>query len=351
MSRIQKLSTAAGTLAVLVTVGSWADAAFAFGISRTTGSFDNVTLQNETLVGSDGVAANETNKVKFLENVNGVNENQVRWGSGIGSYEWQEVTHTNYWASDWDYEYVSAGSTTWYWDGSWFVEDTIDQGGYYYTTNPNDVYEYSQYTYNEQVYVAPTYEDQSGLGFEGVTDLDVSLNDVFNVGTLKHFNETIWADGLAGSTTDFAMSLDFSSLGLGEQTFNFALNIDETNNDASAHDDGVCPYQTEPGKGCSDQITWDFDLETANKFTYDGDEYTLELVGFSQSEMDAANLTEEFISQEGGTSEAGLWAKIVKLNTVDPGQEIPEPSALISIAALGGYLAKSRRKREQQLAA
>lgn len=350
MSRTQKFSTAVGTLAVLVAVGGWAEAAFAFGISRTTGSFDNVTLTNGTLVGSDGVEADSANKVKFLEDVNGTNENQVRWGTGFGSYEWQQRTGTKNYAYDYQREYVRRGTTKWSWNGHEFVEKTIYRSGYYWTAKANDIYEH-EYTYNQKVYVAPTYEDQSGLGFEGVTDLEVSLNDVFNVGTLKHFNETILGDDLDGSTTDFAMSLDFSSLGLGEQTFNFALNIDETNNDASAHDGGVCPYQTEPGQGCSDQITWDFDLETANKFTYDGDEYTLELVGFSQSEMDAANLTEEFISQEGGTSEAGLWAKIVKLNTVDPGQEIPEPSALISIAALGGYLAKSRRKREQQLAA
>ena len=385
--------SAIGTTAVLLTVGSWANAAQAFTITGTSALFDDIELNNGNLVTSD----NPYNKVKFLTDVNGTGENQVRWGSAVyGTEVTTEVEVTEWiqeghWAESggywdkihgyWDYGYwyetdewieetTSSFSTrSWrtakhysnkganvgclwhsYYGGCGEYQVSYTTGGYYDTVwNWHEIewidtsYET---TYTQEVTeTVVTYENQSGLGFAGVEALEVSTGESFKIGTLKHFNETIWGDGLDGLKSGFELLLDLGD-SIGEKAFNFDLHIDETNNDASYHANGVCPYETDPGEGCSDQITWEFALQEAQTFTKDGEEYTLELVGFSPDEMNAANLTQAFISQEDGTSEASLWARIVKVEP--PVERVPEPAGLVGLSLLGAYVIKSRRRDQQQ---
>ena len=320
------LASVIGATAIVATFGGWASTAQAFTLSSSSAGFDNVLLNNGTLVGTDGDAASSINKVEFLD-LNG--EQQVRWGSPVYGTEVTTTQWQNgYWKEDghWGYdciEYRRSGSCR-KWDYTWIDTSYWVEGKWIETT--------------ETVY---TSENKSGLGFAGVQNLDIKANEVFNIGTLKHFNQTIWGDGLAGTKTDFSLSLTFGEQLIGEQTFNFALHIDETNNDPGSHTGGVCPYETDSGKGCSDKITWSFDLEQTHTFDYGGDQYTLELVIFSEN-MDTSTVTERFISQEKGTSEASLWARVIKVPS--DRQEVPEPTALLGLAALGTYLIKSRSR-------
>ncbi|MEO0539264.1 MAG: choice-of-anchor K domain-containing protein [Cyanobacteria bacterium P01_A01_bin.105] len=338
MKAYKYLLPAIGVTAAFAT-GGLISSANAFTIGGTSAQFDDVLLKNGNLVTSDSVY----DKVEFLDDVNGTGENQVRWGSAVYGTEvttekevteWVDQGHwaeEGYW--DWvngrqDYGYWYKQGRRWRWKDIEWVDTSYEK------------------TYTQQVTeTVYTYENKSGLGFAGVEALDISVGENFQIGTLKHFNETIWGDNLAGIKSGFELLLDLGDE-VGQTAFNFDLHIDETNNSAAAHENGVCPYETEPGKGCSDQITWEFALEETQTFTKDGDEYTLELVGFSPEAMDAANITNSFISQEDGTSEASLWAKIVKIEP--PQESVPEPTGLVGLGLLGAYVVKSRRRGQQQ---
>ncbi|MBX2866114.1 MAG: choice-of-anchor K domain-containing protein [Leptolyngbyaceae cyanobacterium MAG.088] len=302
---------------------------YAFTLTSTSASFDNARLSNGTTVGKAATNDNfadyeqsvinyannhDDNYVEFIE-VNGVS--QVRWGDGVYSN-----TNKNF-----------EGGNKYNWDYGWYA--TQDS-----STN------YSKGWHKD--YTAK----KSGLGFAGVSNLDLEVGEVFSIGSLKHYNNTIWADGRDATKTDFSLNLDFGDIGIGQQQFDFALNIDETNNNASSHDGGVCPYET-TGSGCSDKITWDFALDTESTFEYEGDEYTLELVGFNDTPQFDVSTVEDFISQEAGTSQAHLLARLIKIedeSSEEPTQ-VPEPAGLIGLGALGILLKKAKRQQQEKVAA
>ncbi|MEM9482839.1 MAG: choice-of-anchor K domain-containing protein [Cyanobacteria bacterium P01_F01_bin.116] len=296
----------------------------AFTLTGTSARFDNALLSNGTTVGRAATNSNfehyeqsvinynnnhDDNYVEFIE-VNGVS--QVRWGDGVYSN-----TNKNF-----------EGGDKWNWD--WGVYETVDGGKNY-----------------QQGWHKDYTAKKSGLGFGGVNNLELQVGEVFNIGTLKHYNNTIWADGRDATKADFSLKLDFGDTGIGQQRFNFALNVDETNNDAGSHDGGTCPYQT-TGAGCSDKITWDFALDSENSFEYEGEEYTLELVGFNDTANFDANAVTDFISQEHGTSEAHMFARLVRLGDyTDEPEQVPEPGVLIGLGALGLLLSKVRIEKEE----
>ncbi|MBE9060794.1 THxN family PEP-CTERM protein [cf. Phormidesmis sp. LEGE 11477] len=312
-----------GTSLASVSLTAAARPADAFVITNTSGSFDNVTLTDGTKVGTFGEAASDSNKVLF-RNVNG--ENQVRWGQPADRYaketqwdletkeveigEWKNAyrwrrSRFGGWYKEWYKEYVVTGTKT--------VEQWVDNS--YWRETGDD--------------------DKSGLGFAGVSNLDLDIGEVFNIGSLTHYNQTIKSNVAFGVSTDFQLELDFGDV-IGAQEFNFTFSIDETLNSQE-----VCPYLTVDGGGCSDQIKWDFALDQSNSFDYEGEEYTLELVGFSE-QVAANSIVDNFVSQEDGNNSANLFARLVK---VDTSKEIPEPASLLGLVGIGLFVAQSRKNR------
>ncbi|MCG8362441.1 MAG: PEP-CTERM sorting domain-containing protein [Pseudanabaenales cyanobacterium] len=181
---------------------------------------------------------------------------------------------------------------------------------------------------------------KSGLGFTGESDIDIAVGQVFNIGKLRHFNNPIYTP--LGTQVDFSLNMEFADIGLENQSFDFVFNIDETRNNQS-----VCPYATDAGKGCSDSITWEQSIASSNTFAFEGEEYALELVGFS-STPNSEMLLQQFISQEQETSEAYIFAQIAKVdkpNEDDP-EKVPEPSAMVGVALLGTYFVSRRCKQQ-----
>ncbi|EKV03034.1 PEP-CTERM putative exosortase interaction domain-containing protein [Leptolyngbya sp. PCC 7375] len=315
------IRAAVGMAVIVSAVG--AAPTYAFTLTGASASFDNARLVNGKTVGR---AANNSdfadyeqaaftkdsdNYVEFFD-YNGVN--QVRWGDPV-------------------YDYYSYSKT--------------QEAGH------RKISDYGSYRTSSGYQYYGSHKDRtaqkSGLGFAGVSDVDLGVGEIFNLGTLKHYNNTIWSDGRIAEKTDFSLKLGFGDTGLGEQTFNFALNVDETSNNPNNHAGGQCPYQT-TGSGCSDKITWDFAIDSESSFEFEGEEYTLELVGFNDTpNFDAGGVT-DFISQENGTSQASLFARIVKVDDPDNPDEptaVPEPGALLGIGALGLLLHNTRRRQKE----
>jgi hypothetical protein len=165
---------------------------------------------------------------------------------------------------------------------------------------------------------------QSGLGFLGVEAVDFALDTEFALGRLRHFNFPI-ATG-APEQVDLTLNLDFADFGL--KTFNYTLAIDETTNSAPCAYVSVTP--------CADRITWT-DAIAPEEFDIGGIAYTLELTGFSDG-VGGTPVT-EFISQEGGQSDAVLFAK---LTAVTDSQSVPEPGALLGLVAIATTFSLAR---------
>jgi hypothetical protein len=357
-------STLIGAGVVAVALGVVAQPANAFVITNTAASWDNATLSNGTVVGSDGVAASDANQVKFLD-VNG--QSQVRWGKAYygGHYENKTETITKQVQVPKTRTiqvpvqvqvqktktvqvpvYDKRGKFTGYQTKTetYYVTETQMQSKtetYYVTENKTE-------TVTTKVWVPPTYENQSGLGFKGVSNLDITTNKIFNLGALTHFNQTIYLDGRDAKKTDFSLDLNFGDA-IGSKKFDFSFSVDETLNNTGNNNNGLaCAYKTDAGKGCADKIAWDFAINENNIFeTHDNKKYALKLVGFG-SDLTGQSIVRDFISQEGGNNSANLFAKLVR---VDRTQDIPEPASLLGLAGLGLYFARSRKNRSEELSA
>ncbi len=298
---------------------------YAFTLTGTSARFDNTQLQDGTTVGraaSNSEFANyeqaafnnnSDNYVEFFD-YNGVN--QVRWGDP--TYDYYSYSKTQ-----------EAGH-----------RKILDYGSY----RTSRGYQYYGYHYDRTA-------QKSGLGFAGVSNLSIDTNEIFNLGTLKHYNNTIWSDNRIANKTDFSLKLNFGDIDIGEQTFDFSLNVDETSNTPSNHSGGICPYET-TGYGCSDKITWDFAIDAKNAFEHEGERYTLELVGFNETPVFDTSAVKDFISQENGTSQAHLLARIVKVEdeTEDPTQ-VPESGALAGLGTLGLLLSQAKRQQKETITA
>lgn len=334
-----KFSLLLSSAVAITAIGGIATPSYAFNLKGTSAFFDNALLSDGRTVGraetndafdnyeQAASTYGDDNYVEFIE-VNGVS--QVRWG---------------------DPAYSSYNFNNGWWD---FAHVDTQQGGYGYNWDHGDVYLNGS---DDTLY----YDDhvdftgnKSGLGFAGVDNVALGVGQVFNIGTLKHYNNTIW--DRAATQVDFSLNLDFDNASIGQQKFDFSLSVDETINDASAHAGGVCPYRT-TGHGCSDKITWDFALNSQNSFEYEGTKYTLELVGFSDdadfnfdgNTLDNFTPATQFISQERGTSQASIYARIVELGDYsDVPTDVPEPTMMLGLGVMGAFFVKSRRKREAQ---
>ena len=156
---------------------------------------------------------------------------------------------------------------------------------------------------------------KSGLGFTGVGPSTFGLGEIFQVGQLRHFNNPI-SGGTAASAVNLSLSLNFDNP-VTAQSFNLNLQIEETLNE------GTCAYFSITP--CADKISIS-ETSMSNQFSVAGIDYTLQLLGFSLTPGGAP--INEFISQEGGTNEALLFAKIT---AVEP-ETVPEPATVAGTA-------------------
>ncbi|CAA9350897.1 hypothetical protein AVDCRST_MAG84-2862 [uncultured Microcoleus sp.] len=157
---------------------------------------------------------------------------------------------------------------------------------------------------------------KSGLGFTGVGPSTFGLGEIFQVGQLRHFNNVTFL-GTAASAVNLSLSLNFDNP-VATQSFNLNLQIEETPNEL-----GSCAYFSITP--CADKISIS-ETSVSNQFSVAGIDYTLRLLGFSLTPGGVP--INQFISQEGGTNQALLFAKV----TAAEPEPVPEPATLAGTA-------------------
>ncbi|MDY7015767.1 MAG: THxN family PEP-CTERM protein, partial [Cyanobacteriota bacterium] len=177
-----------------------------------------------------------------------------------------------------------------------------------------------------QVRWGGTTDDKSGLGFAGAEMAEFDIGEIFKIGTLRHFNNSI-PTGTEATAVDLGITLDFGTPSF-SKVFNFTFDINETPNE------DPCPVGNPP---CADIISFPGPLPS-EMFEFMGMNFTLELVKFASAVNEPG--TNHFISPEGGTNSTMLFGKISKVN-------VPEPGILGALGLFSFYFVARRRQRNQ----
>jgi len=193
--------------------------------------------------------------------------------------------------------------------GSW--NETVGGSGIVYQTVASE----TQVRWGIPAYGGDTSQ-KSGVGFTGVGPSTFGLGEIFQVGQLRHFNNAI-SGGTAASAVNLSLFLNFDAP-VATQSFNLKLEIDETTNEL-----GTCAYFSITP--CADKISIS-ETSLSNQFSVAGIDYTLQLLGFSLTPGGVP--INEFISQEGGTNQALLFAKV----TAAGSEQVPEPATVAGTA-------------------
>lgn len=172
-------------------------------------------------------------------------------------------------------------------------------------------------------------DGMSGLGFAGNSNgLVVSSGVAFEVGRLRHYNETIVV-GTELTSADLSITLSFSTPGGVSFTPTFSLGINETLNAGDGH--GHCPFGGTPP--CRDIISFPGSFSTQ----ISGVNYSFTLFGFRES-LGGPNLS-ELVTDEGEKNKAFLYGVFTATET-----PVPEPGTLLLLGSGLGLL-KLRKRR------
>lgn len=171
-------------------------------------------------------------------------------------------------------------------------------------------------------------EANNSIQYDGLY-FDVDANNPFEIGDLTYHNGNvlITSHNLNGDF-NLATSVSFTNPVTNTEIFNYTFNILQTPNETG---DPILD---------ADSIHFAANGFTTNTFNFDGVDYTLQLLGFSN---DGGNtILSEYSLPEYATSNPRLYAQITAApNAVS----VPEPSTILGLGVLGIFAATSRAKK------
>lgn len=146
-------------------------------------------------------------------------------------------------------------------------------------------------------------------------------NSLLKIGDLSYFNGIVEKETNVDAVPfNLRLSLSSPSNEIFNEDFQFQFGLINTDNDANN-----TPDQNADTVKVSNQ--------SARSFTFAGDEYILDIIGFSQD--DGKTTKSEFTVREKENTTAGLFAKI---REVPKPEKVPEPGSIVGLSALGIYL-------------
>jgi hypothetical protein len=166
-----------------------------------------------------------------------------------------------------------------------------------------------------------TITGSNQLNFNG-NSFSTEINSAFKVGDLTYFNGTV-NEGTSVESVPLNLNLSFSPPVGTSQVFGFNLRLVNTPNNATDPEDNA------------DFVFIDTNLSNRS-FSFDGNEYTLELAGFNP---DVGQISIKAL--EAATTTTAIYAKI-KTKT------IPEPATVVGISLVGIYLISRKKLLENK---
>lgn len=178
-------------------------------------------------------------------------------------------------------------------------------------------------------------DEKSGLEFTRVTNQDFQIGGEFLIGTLTHFNNPVTQP--FASAADLTVNLSFSDPAI-SPSFTFTFDINETLNSKNGIPipPALCdpPSELTPPVPCPDVISFPSSFPSQS-FTIDGQDFTLELLGFRNIENETPQLN--FVSEEKETNSAELFGRITAV------EKTPEPTTVLALGLVGIYFFSYRR--------
>ena len=159
----------------------------------------------------------------------------------------------------------------------------------------------------------------SYVQFDGV-NFSTEINKFFDIGTLYYRNGTTYVDSNFDGDFSLGLNLSLTLPFANRQTFSFLFNILNT------------PNTTGNPVLDGDRLRFSTAGISSHTFEYEGNDYTLQLMGFSTN--NGRTIVKEFNSPEGATAKAFLYGQIIAASPVS----VPEPVSLVSLLLLGIYL-------------
>jgi len=226
--------------------------------------------------------------------------------------------------------------------GSWSNIDALGTG---MGTGADNVYCQGLYNNDQEIRYGATYYDngywssmcyysdkpggQSGLGFYGNSNINFQCQDpnaqkvLYNIGTFKHFNEPIYIKKALDDVYSQILSggnLNVDLSGSVNASYDFWVDFEETPNDPSSYPIGVwntstCPFG-ESGGECNDRVSIDNVVDPGNEVTINGLDCQIVIEGFGDCNTAVSSDPVEFITSEGGTNTACLWASMSSASNV-----------------------------------
>ncbi|MEC5397071.1 THxN family PEP-CTERM protein [Uliginosibacterium sp. H1] len=185
---------------------------------------------------------------------------------------------------------------------------------------------------------------QSGYDFlaaAGVNNFEIPPSpDPFLIGNFVHRNIAVFGESLSSAQLQLTTSIYVDGVSIGERSFLFgfshleSLNVNGTCADGGQSGAGV------NANGCADNVQIS-SLNASDTFVIDGDEWTLDLLGFSRN--GGADIDLSYWTMENQSNTAGLYATVSRSGPV---RQVPAPDglSLLGISLLGMTLIHKRRR-------
>jgi hypothetical protein len=154
------------------------------------------------------------------------------------------------------------------------------------------------------------------LTFNG-TSFKSDFDSLFKIGDLTYFNGTVPLYTNV-KTVPLNLRVSFKNPIQIEEVFDYNFNLVSTRNDSPNPEDNA-------------DFVFPSPAAVNRTFAYNGNEYTLELTGFSQDE--GATSAREFRVLEGATTTAAIYGKVTTVR-----RKVLEPQVILGLCTMGGYM-------------